>query len=170
MRSMGLKTRAQPTPARKAPAQKTAAAAKAAPRRTPAGGRAARPVREYGRRADLGAPVNGFFARQRPELRPILDELRALIAEAAPDATASIKWGMPFYAIGGETMCAVASFKSHVNLILPGPPGAYADPGGLLEGEGKTGRHLKLRPGTAPPRAELRTWLAQAARRASTAA
>ena len=171
---MGLKTRAPSAAlaktAPKSTAPKKAAPKKTAPRRTPAAGRAARPVRQYGKRADLGRPVNGFFARQRHELRPILDELRSLIAEAAPGATASLKWGMPFYVIGRETVCAVASFKSHVNLILPGPPGTYADPGGLLEGDGKTGRHLKLRAGTTPPRAELRDWLATAARRASTAA
>ena len=76
-----------------------------------------------GRRADDGAPVGVFFVKQPEPLRAILDELRGLIAQAAPDATAVLKWGMPFFTRGGETMCALAAFKSHVNLILPGPPG-----------------------------------------------
>jgi hypothetical protein len=63
-------------------------------------------------------------------------------------------------------MCALAAFKSHVNLILSGPPGTYADPGGLLEGDGKTGKHLKLRALADLPRAAVRGWLKTAAARA----
>jgi hypothetical protein len=108
--------------------------------------------------------VAGFFARQPPSARAILDALRALVEEAAPDATASLKWGMPFYTVGGETLCALAGFKSHVNLILPGAPGTYEDPGGLLEGEGRTGKHLKLRALEELPRGAVRGWLRTAAR------
>ncbi len=80
-----------------------------------------------------------------------------------PDATASIKWGMPHYVIGRGTACALAAFKSHVNLILAGPPASFADPDGLLEGGGKTGRHLKLRSIDDLPRDEVCDWLQTAA-------
>ena len=116
------------------------------------------------RRADFGAPIDGFFARQPPQLRVILERLRKLIEDAAPDATASIKWGMPFYGIGSGMMCALAGFKSHVNLILSGPPEAFADPEGFLEGEGKTGRHLKLRSLDDLPVEAVRGWVGTAAR------
>ncbi len=119
-----------------------------------------------GPRADLGAPVDGFFAKQPPQLRPILDALRTMIEAAAPRATSSLKWGMPFYELGGETLCALAGFKAHVNLILPGPPGTYTDPDGLLEGEGKTGRHLKIRSLEELPRDAVRRWLRTAVARA----
>lgn len=115
------------------------------------------------RRADFGAPIDGFFARQPAPQRAILDALRAMIEEAAPDATASIKWGMPFFSVGGAMMVAMGSHKAHVNLILPGAPGTYADPDGRLEGEGKTGQHLKLRTLDDLPRAAVRGWLRQAA-------
>ncbi len=118
------------------------------------------------RRADYGAPIEGFFAKQPPALRAILDELRGMIAKAAPDASAALKWGMPFFTRDGEMMCAVAAFKSHVNLILPGPPGTYADPDGRLEGDGKTGKHLKLRALDDLPRPAVRGWLKTAAARA----
>src|SRR4029077_19112813 len=101
-----------------------------------------------------------------PHLRAILEKLRRLVGQAAPDATASIKWGMPFFVIEGETMCALAGFRAHVNLILPGPEGTYADPDGLLEGDGKTGRHIKLRSLEDLPRAAVRRWLRTAAERA----
>jgi hypothetical protein len=119
-----------------------------------------RPARSVAaRRADYGAPVDGFFAKQPPPLRAILDHLRSLVEAAAPDATATLKWGMPFFTRGDEMMCALAAFKSHVNLILPGPPGTYADPDGRLEGDGKTGKHLKLRSVEELPRATVRGWL-----------
>jgi hypothetical protein len=121
---------------------------------------------KYVRRSDLGAPVDGFFARQPPALRPILDELRAMVEEAAPDASSSIKWGMPFYSVGDNMMCALAGHKAHVNLILPGPPGTYADPDGLLAGSGTTGKHLKIRSLDELPRETVRGWLRTAAARA----
>ena len=121
---------------------------------------------KFGTRKDLGAPVEGFFAKQPPHLRPILDQLRAMITDAAPEATATTKWGMPFYSVGPNILCALAAFKAHVNLILPGPPGTYADPEGLLEGDGKTGKHLKIRSPDAIPSAAVRGWLRLAAARA----
>jgi hypothetical protein len=117
-------------------------------------------------RADLGEPIDGFFVRQPPHLRAILDDLRALVDEAAPDADSSLKWGMPFYSIGGQMMCALAGFKAHVNLIMAGPPESFADPEGRLEGDAKTGRHIKLRTVADIPRAAVRGWLQIAADRA----
>ena len=119
-------------------------------------------------RSDYGAPVEGFFARQPPALRPIVEGLHALILKAAPDATASLKWGMPFYEVKGGMMCAIGAHKAHVNLILSGPPGTYADPEQRLEGEGKTGRHLKIRSVDELPRQEVIGWLRRAAELART--
>jgi len=119
-----------------------------------------------GPRADLGAPIEPFFAKRTGPLRQILDQLRALIDAEVPDASSSIKWGMPFYTLAGQPVCALAAFKAHVNLILAGPEGTFVDPEGLLEGDGKTGRHLKLRAPTEIPRAAVRGWLAAAAARA----
>ncbi len=131
------------------------------------GSRTSAPARKSAaRRADFGAPVDGFFARQPAHLRAILEELRALVLEAAPGATGSIKWGMPFFAIGREMMCALGAHRAHVNLVLPGPPGTYADPARRLEGEGKTGKHLAVRALDELPRTEVRRWLRTAAQRA----
>jgi hypothetical protein len=120
-------------------------------------------AKTYAARADLGKPVDGFFAKQPAHLRPVLDELRQMIAKAAPDATSAIKWGMPVYTIGGEMICAVRAFKAHVNLVLRGATGTFADPDGLLEGEGTTGKHLKLRSLDELPRAAVSGWLRVAA-------
>jgi hypothetical protein len=155
------KKTAPPVPRKKATmASKPAAARRAPPPKARAASAQPPP------RADLGAPIDGFFSKQPPHIRPILDELRKLVEAIAPDATSSIKWGMPFYTIGGATMCALGAHKAHVNLILSGPPGTYADPGGLLAPEGKTGRHLKLTTLDELPRGAVRGWLRTAAERA----
>jgi len=145
-------------PARKPAVGASATGRRAATRPAPAG----RP----GPRADLGAPIDGFFAKQPPETRSILDELRKLIEAAAPEARSSLKWGMPFFMIGDNMMCALGGHKAHVNLILPGPPGTYGDPDGLLEGGGKTGKHLKVGSQGDLPRAAVVGWLKTAAARA----
>jgi hypothetical protein len=152
---------------RKRPASKKPATAR--PRRSAKRGQrvraTARPTaRAAPRRGDFGAPVEPFFAKQPPQLRAILEALRTLVEEAAPDATASIKWGIPFFAVAGEMTCALGAHRSHVNLILAGPPDAFADPDGRLEGGGKSGRHLKLRALEEPPRRAVRGWLRTAAR------
>ena len=80
-----------------------------------------------------------------------------------PGAVASLKWGMPVYEKNGGMVCALGAHKAHVNLILSGPKEAFADPNGLLDGTGKTGRRLTLRPGDAIPKAQIRGWLKAAA-------
>jgi hypothetical protein len=115
-------------------------------------------------RADFGAPIDGFFEKQPAHLRSILEELRAMIEREAPEAESSIKWGMPFFSVGGAMMCALGGHRSHVNLILSGPPDAFDDPDDRLTGEGKTGRHLKLARLDDLPRAAVRGWLRTAAK------
>ena len=117
-------------------------------------------------RADLGKPIDSFFAKQPAPLRAICDALRTLISEAMPDATTSIKWAMPFWQYGKTTAVALGAHKAHVNLILPGPLGTYPDPDERLTGDGKTGRRLVVRALAELPRAQVRAWLKIAAARA----
>jgi hypothetical protein len=87
-----------------------------------------------------------------------------MVEEEAPDAASSIKWGMPFYTLNGEMMCALGAHKSHVNLILAGSPKAFKDPKKLLTGEGKTGRHMKITSLDELPRKEARDFIRTAAK------
>lgn len=177
MRAMNERSKAAKAPARAAPKKKTAAIAKKTATRAkkPAARakqvvpvkKAARARSMVARRSDYGAPIDGFFAKQTPALRAILEALRGLVEETVPGASAALKWGMPFYSFAGKPVCALAGFKSHVNLILAGPPGTFADPEGQLEGDGKTGKHLKLRTLDELPRAAVRRWLKSAAKHAS---
>jgi len=151
----------KPAAAPKKPAAAAATKPAAAPKKPAAAatGMASKPAP----RVDFGKPIDGFFGKQPPPLRAILDELRGLVREAAPDASSSLKWGMPFFEVGGNMMCALGAHKSHVNLILSGPPGTFADPEGRLSGDGKTGRHLKLASLDDLPHDAVRGWLRIAA-------
>jgi hypothetical protein len=122
--------------------------------------------KKLGPRADFGAPIDAFFGKQPEALKPLLVELRRLVEEAAPEATSSLKWGMPCYSIGDTMMCLLGGHKAHVNLVLSGPPGTYADPRGLLSGDGKTGRHLKITSLAEMPVADVKRWLRAAAEHA----
>lgn len=165
------KARTKPQ-ARRAKARSAVAARGAAPSAKPARKGSAksatsvkRPARAPNKpapRADFGAPVDGFFLKQPPALRPIVDALRTMIEAAAPEATSAIKWGMPVYSVGGAIMCAITAHRAHVNLVLSGPPSAFDDPEGRLTGSGKTGRHLKLETLGELPRASVKAWLAKA--------
>jgi hypothetical protein len=149
---------------KKAAPKSSARAVKATPKaKKPAPSKKPASTSVVARRADFGAPIDGFFAKQAPNLRPILEALRKIVEEGVPDATASIKWGMPNYSIGRTMVCAMAGFKSHVNLIVAGPPEIFTDPEGLLEGGGTTGRHLKLRTIEELPREAARRWVSAAA-------
>jgi hypothetical protein len=119
------------------------------------------------RRADFGAPIEGFLEKQPPFARAILDELRALIQEVAPEATASLKWGMPFFSIDGKMFCALTAHKAHVNLVLYGPREAYSDPEGRLLGTGKAGYHVRIESVDSLPRNEIRNWLQTAVKLAT---
>ena len=114
-------------------------------------------------RADFGAPVETFLEKQPPALRAILDELLALIREASPDAQSSLKWGNPFLTVDGVMMGALTAHKSHVNLVLSGPPEAFSDPAGRLIGTSERGRHLRLTDVSEIPRDAVLDWVRTAA-------
>ena len=69
-----------------------------------------------------------------------------LMRSCGPDVRELIHDGMPTACVGDAAFAYVAAFKGHANIgffhgtMLP-------DPVGLLEGDGKRMRHVKLRPG-----------------------
>ena len=110
-------------------------------------------------RADFGAPIDSFFQKQPPHLRVILEELRRMVEETAPDAESSLKWGMPWFTVNGKMICSLGGHRAHVNLVLVGPADAFDDPQGLLSGTSANGRHLKFTSLEALPRLAVRKWL-----------
>jgi hypothetical protein len=153
------KASAKKASAKKASAKKAAPKKASAKKAAPKKASAKKTAPQYSARADLGAPIDGFFAKHPPALRAVLETLRTMVEAAAPDARSSIKWGMPVFTFDGVLVCALGAHKSHVNLILSGPPDAFYDPDGRLEGTAKIGRHLKLQTVEEIPGAAVRGWL-----------
>jgi hypothetical protein len=124
---------------------------KSAPMKTaPSGG---------GKRDDHGASAEAYFSEQPADRRALLLKLRALVAKGAPDARASIKWGVPIYQQNGRNICALASFKDHVAINFFAPPSVLVDPKKKLEGGGKTSRLLKVRTAADIDGASITRWL-----------
>lgn len=56
--------------------------------------------------------IDEYIAKAQPFAKPILKKLRALVHQACPDVTETIKWGMPSFDYKG-TYFSFAAFKEH---------------------------------------------------------
>jgi hypothetical protein len=94
-------------------------------------------------RSDLNQP--GEFAINRfPEPhRSIARAADAAIRSAVPGSAAVVKWGNPCYFLDGECIAVLYKTKASVNLGLAGA--TLKDPQRLLEGTGRSMRHVKLK-------------------------
>lgn len=87
----------------------------------------------------------------------IMRKIRAIMQENVPGLQESFKWSRPVFGTTKDFAYLQAN-KSHVSL------GFYRfdlfdDPDGLLEGTGKTMRHVKLRKPEDIDEARLKSWL-----------
>lgn len=72
----------------------------------------------------------------------LLESVRTIIRETAPDASEAVKWGQPVWSSNGPAI-HVKAFPRSVNLgFWRGAD--LDDPDGLLEGDGTRMKHLKL--------------------------
>jgi hypothetical protein len=137
-------------PTRK-PTTKKTTPSKTAPKKTAA--------QNGAKQDDLGASADSYFSQQPPEKRVLLEKLRALVRQGVPDATSSIKWGVPFYQRNGKNVCSIAAFKEHVGINFFASPSVLVDSGKKLEGGGKTMRMLKVRTAADIDSASILRWL-----------
>jgi hypothetical protein len=117
------------------------------------------------RRDDLNTAIGPWFEKLPPAHQANATALRALLDAVVPDATTGLKWGNPFWTLNGEIVCGIRAAKAHLGLILPGTGADLPDPKGLLEGDSKTGRHLKIAAGAPLPAEDIRGWVELAAAR-----
>ncbi len=61
------------------------------------------------------ARIDAYIEKSATFAKPILQHIRALVHQACPDATETIKWGMPFFEYKG-IICNMAAFKNHCSL------------------------------------------------------
>lgn len=62
--------------------------------------------------------IDAYIARAAPFARPILDELRARVHAACPDAEETLKWSAPAFTCQGRLLAVMAAFKQHVAFNL----------------------------------------------------
>ena len=82
--------------------------------------------------ARTDARIDAYIAKSADFAQPILHHLRKLVHKACPDATETIKWGMPFFEVSGSILCNMAAFKQHCSFGLWNAP-LLKDPEGLLQ-------------------------------------
>lgn len=95
-----------------------------------------------------------------PKHHDTVAALRALMADAAPDAAECLTYGSPAWR-GKKILAVISPSKTHLTLAFE--RGAeFDDPHGLLQGVGKRTRHVKIKPGDDLDETALRGYIAQA--------
>ena len=74
--------------------------------------------------ASTPTTIDDYIADSPPEIREVLNQIRAVIREAAPDATEAIKYQMPTFVLRGN-LVHFAAYKAHIGLY-PTPSGIDA--------------------------------------------
>lgn len=57
--------------------------------------------------------VDAYIAKSADFAKPILTHFRAIVDEACPDGTETIKWSTPSWEYAGSPLCSMAAFKQH---------------------------------------------------------
>ena len=65
---------------------------------------------------DGAAAVRAYLAGLPPKARRRINEMRALIRAAAPDAAESVSYGIPTFKIAGRPFAYCAAFENHTSL------------------------------------------------------
>lgn len=72
--------------------------------------------------------VDEYIAGFPPDVRRVLEEVRALVRSAAPEATETISYAMPTFDLHGRHLVHFAGFKHHIGLYpVPSAIEAFAD-------------------------------------------
>ena len=107
--------------------------------------------------------IDTWLRSRRDDLRPFVETWFACIRRCGGDVRELMHDGCPTACVDDGAFAYVNAFKEHVNVgFFFGA--LLDDPAHLLEGTGKRGRHVKLRPGRDVDEASL-TRLVQVAYR-----
>ena len=87
--------------------------------------------------------VTAFINQQPPKLRNILSALRTTILQSGLSIEESIKYGLPFYSYYGQ-LCFLNP-RDEIVLLGLCKGAALSNTQGLLEGDGKEVRHVRIR-------------------------
>jgi uncharacterized protein YdeI (YjbR/CyaY-like superfamily) len=62
------------------------------------------------------ARIDAYIERAQPFAQPILNQVRAAVHSAVPEAAETVKWGMPFFMVNGRDVAMMAAFKAHAGV------------------------------------------------------
>jgi uncharacterized protein YdeI (YjbR/CyaY-like superfamily) len=108
--------------------------------------------------------VDAYIARQPDFARPILEHLRRVVHEAAPEVEEAIKWSMPHFTYKGRLFAGMAAFKAHATFGLWQASAVLGDNGSEREAMGQFGRIASI--DDLPPEKELKDIIRRAAAQA----
>jgi hypothetical protein len=98
--------------------------------------------------------IDAWLRAQRDDLRPFVETWFTRTRACGGDVRELMHDGCPTPRVGDAAFGYVGAFKAHVNVgFFFGA--LLKDPARLLEGTGKRGRHVKLRPGHEIDSADL---------------
>ena len=75
-------------------------------------------------------PIDEYISRFPPEIREILEKIRTIVHEVAPDVKEAISYQMPAFSLNGHPLVYFAVFKNHIG-FYPIPKGIEAFKKGL---------------------------------------
>lgn len=101
--------------------------------------------------------VTDYIEQAPSPFNEIMQQLRALIHESVPDVAEEFKWSQPVFK-SSKDFCYLKATKKHVNLGFMDVQ-KLSDPDGLLEGTGKSMRHVKVKTIADIHEALFKTWL-----------
>jgi hypothetical protein len=107
------------------------------------------------------ATFDQYLAGQAPRNQDVIRALRKFVKRIAPQLQESVKWGNGCWVQGKAPVAYVYSAPDHVQFGFFGGS-ALKDPNGLLKGEGKFVRHIKVRKRSDIDESALETLLRQA--------
>jgi uncharacterized protein YdeI (YjbR/CyaY-like superfamily) len=105
--------------------------------------------------------IDTYIARQAEFARPILEHLRRVVHEAAPEVEETIKWSMPHFTYKGRLFAGMAAFKAHATFGLWQASAVLGETGSEREAMGQFGRLASL--DDLPPEEELKAIVRRAA-------
>jgi uncharacterized protein YdeI (YjbR/CyaY-like superfamily) len=108
--------------------------------------------------------IDAYIARQADFARPILEHLRRVVHEAAPEVEETIKWSMPHFTCEGRLLAGMAAFKAHATFGLWRASAVLGETGSEREAMGQFGRIASI--DDLPPEQELKAVIRRAAEHA----
>ena len=105
----------------------------------------------------------GRYIEELPdEMKRIASRVRRIVRNAAVGITEELKWGMPWFSKNGR-VCYLKGNEEHVTFGFANGA-SLVDPDHILEGTGKSMRHVKLRSVDDIRPRQFAQWVCTAAR------